>query len=165
MGATGAIYDPKAKLRDAEWEGSPGSSGKVIQGEPIKHWLKKKKKKLKEAFWPWSKKPVSPPVDTLQSRSADYQHNPFQAANDAWEKINYIDPKLNPDGIKAGDLVYFASRSMDYSEYYKKVYVASTLTQDRNRVLVKLRPSEENKYSTITPPPREPVPIHVLKKI
>lgn len=44
LGATGAIYDPKAKLKTANWEGTPGSTGKVIEGEPIKHWVKKKKR-------------------------------------------------------------------------------------------------------------------------
>lgn len=41
-GATAAVYDPKVKLKTANWEGTTGSTGKVIEGEPIKHWVKKK---------------------------------------------------------------------------------------------------------------------------
>jgi len=47
MAGTGAIYDPKVKPRTFNWWGAPGSTGKVIEGDPIKNWSKKKKKKNK----------------------------------------------------------------------------------------------------------------------
>jgi len=45
--STYAIYDPKAK-GDFNWLGAPGSTGKSIEGDPIKNWTKKKKKKKKK---------------------------------------------------------------------------------------------------------------------
>jgi hypothetical protein len=46
MVGTGAIYDPKVKPTTFNWWGAVGKlGGVVIQGEPIKHWVKKKRKK------------------------------------------------------------------------------------------------------------------------
>ncbi|MHA2043417.1 MAG: hypothetical protein ACW99G_01410 [Candidatus Thorarchaeota archaeon] len=44
LAGTGAIFDPKAK-GEFNWWGAPGSTGKVIEGDPIKNSKKKKKKK------------------------------------------------------------------------------------------------------------------------
>lgn len=46
LAGTGAVYDPKAK-GTFNWWGAPGSTGKSIEGEPIKNWTKKKRKKKK----------------------------------------------------------------------------------------------------------------------
>lgn len=40
-GSTGVIYDPKAK-GEFNWQGAPGSAGKIIKGDPIKSKKKKK---------------------------------------------------------------------------------------------------------------------------
>jgi len=47
LSETEAIYDPKAK-GTFNWWGAPGSSGKSIEGDPIKNWTKKKPKRKKK---------------------------------------------------------------------------------------------------------------------
>lgn len=43
MTGTGAVYD--GSKGTFNWWGAPGSTGVSIEGEPIKHWVKKKRKK------------------------------------------------------------------------------------------------------------------------
>lgn len=48
MAGTSAVYDPKVKPTTFNWWGSPGSSGNIIDGDPIKNWTKAKKKNRKK---------------------------------------------------------------------------------------------------------------------
>ena len=45
MVGTSAVFDPKAK-GTFNWQGAPGSMGKIIEGDPI--GVKKKRKKKKD---------------------------------------------------------------------------------------------------------------------
>jgi hypothetical protein len=46
MGSTGAIYDPSEKPEeDWNWQGAPGKTAVSPKEDPIKHWVKKRKKR------------------------------------------------------------------------------------------------------------------------